>query len=210
MNIWQVELFMNRENYMNNDNLSKVPPQSIEAEEAVLGAMMLERDAVDTALIILPRESNVFYKDANAVVYKAILSLYGQSQPVDILTVTAELRSNGDFEVAGGAYVITSLTTNVNSSANIEKHCRIMMQSYFARLMIQSNMESVENLYKGGDVFDIIEREYTKLLYIQGFTEKRASKTLTQIVDENIETNEIKYEAPLRELEDKFGVKIFG
>lgn len=170
-----------------SEQLGYIPPQSIELESAVLGACMLSRDAVDVVLSVLPRELDTFYTDAHKTVYKAILSLYSESKPIDLLTVTNQIRSNNELEIAGGAYAITKLTTSVNSDANVEYHCRVVMEKYFARIIIKANQKSITELYKEADPFEILEREYSKLLYIQTFINKKAVKSLPVIVDENLE-----------------------
>ncbi len=97
--------------------LGKLPPQDVDLEEAVLGALMLEKDALTTVIDILKPES--FYKDAHQEIYRAIVTLFNNSVPVDMLTVTAQLRKEGKLEVIDEAYFITELTTKLNSAANI-------------------------------------------------------------------------------------------
>src|SRR5688500_5858540 len=88
--------------------LGKLPPQAVDLEEAVLGALMLEKDALSAVIDIL--NPNVFYKDSHQKIFTAIHTLFQKSSPVDILTVTAQLRQQGDLEMIGGAYYITELT----------------------------------------------------------------------------------------------------
>ena len=96
----------------------KLPPQAVDLEEAVLGALMLEKEAVNAAIDILQPKS--FYKDAHQKIFAVILSLFQDSEPVDILTVTNELKQKGELELVGGPYYITQLTNRVASAANIE------------------------------------------------------------------------------------------
>lgn len=104
----------------------KVPPQASDLEEAVLGAMMLEADAVSAVIDIL--QPKVFYKDSHQKIFAAIQRLFGKSEPVDILTVTNELKSSGELEMVGGPYFITMLTSRISSAANVEYHARIVLQ----------------------------------------------------------------------------------
>ena len=97
--------------------LGKVPPQAIDLEEAVLGALMLEKDALTNVIDILKVES--FYKDSHQVIFQAILDLFTESQPIDLLTVTSQLRRSGNLEIAGGAFYVTELTSKVESDANM-------------------------------------------------------------------------------------------
>ena len=98
----------------------RVPPQAVDLEEVVLGALMLEKDAVNAVIDLLNPEA--FYKEAHQKIYKAIKDLFGKSEPIDILTVTNELKQQGELENVGGAYYISKLTNRVVSAANIEYH----------------------------------------------------------------------------------------
>src|SRR5580658_240984 len=101
----------------------KLPPQAKDLEEAVLGAIMLEKSAFDTVVEILKPEC--FYVDAHQRIFKAMQGLAQKSQPIDILTVVEELRSRVELEAVGGPYLVTKLTNAVVSAANIEAHSRI-------------------------------------------------------------------------------------
>src|SRR3990172_5871338 len=96
--------------------LGKLPPQAVDLEEAVLGALMLDKDALSNVIDIVKPEA--FYKDAQKHIFSAIQNLFAKSEPVDILTVTQELKKSGELEIAGGAFYITQLTNRVASSAN--------------------------------------------------------------------------------------------
>ena len=119
----------------------KLPPQATDLEEAVLGAIMLEKDALTSVIDILRPE--VFYKESHQKIYHAIVELFNKSEPIDILTVTAQLKKNGDLDMAGGAYYITQLTSRVASSANIEYHTRIISQKYLQRELIRISSEFI-------------------------------------------------------------------
>lgn len=145
--------------------LGKLPPQAVDLEEAVLGALMLERDALTAVVDILKPES--FYREANQEIYRAILQLFNDSQPVDLLTVTAQLRKNGKLEMAGGAFYITELTTRVNSAANIEAHARIITEQSIKRELIQISSEVQRDAYdETTDVFELLDRTEQHLFEI--------------------------------------------
>ena len=114
--------------------LGKQPPQVPEIEEAVLGALMLEKDAYSQVSDLLRPEC--FYEPANQKIYEAIVTLGAMQRPIDMLTVTEQLRANGSLEEAGGAVRISELTGRVASAANIEFHARIVAQKYLARELI--------------------------------------------------------------------------
>lgn len=109
-------------------------PQALDVEKAVLGALMIDRDAYAVVCEILYPES--FYEQRNQLIYEAIRSLSMAEKPVDILTVTNELERNGNIEKAGGPIYVTELAANVASSANIEYHARIVAQKFLARQLI--------------------------------------------------------------------------
>jgi replicative DNA helicase len=131
----------------------KLPPQAKELEVAVLGALMIEREAINEVAGILKPE--VFYVESHQRIYNAIRSLQSRSQPIDILTVTAELRSTGEIELVGGAFYITELTNRVASAANIEFHARIIIQQYIKRELISLSSDTINQCYE--DTTDILE-----------------------------------------------------
>lgn len=139
------------------ESLGRIPPQAVELEEAVLGALMLERDALTTVIDILKPET--FYRDSHQEIYRAILELFNRSEPVDILTVTSQLRKTGKLEIAGGAFYITELTTKVNSAANIEYHARIITEKAIKRELIRIASEIHRDAFEDTvDVFELLDK----------------------------------------------------
>jgi len=135
----------------------KVPPQATDLEEAVLGAMMLEKDAVSTVIDILKPE--IFYKEVHQKIFAAILRLFAKSEPVDILTVTNELKNTGELEIVGGPYYITMLTSRIASSANVEYHARILIQKHIQRELITISSDIIKDAYEDTtDVFDLLDK----------------------------------------------------
>jgi replicative DNA helicase len=133
----------------------KVPPQAGEIEKAILGAIMLEKSAIDFAAELLKPES--FYQDAHQRIYKAIISLNSNHQPIDILTVAESLRNSNELEIVGGPYYITALTNHVVSSANIEDHCRIVKEKWVGRRCIELAGAMIHMAYENGtDIFSLI------------------------------------------------------
>ena len=115
--------------------LERVPPQNVEAEQAVLGAMLLEEDAVIRAAELL--EEAVFYKDAHRKIFAALLSLARANTPVDLVTVTDELRKRNQLEQVGGPAYLATLTSIVPTAANAEHYCRIVKQKSILRELIR-------------------------------------------------------------------------
>ncbi|MFN3760515.1 MAG: replicative DNA helicase [Algoriphagus aquaeductus] len=137
--------------------LGKIPPQAVELEEAVLGALMLEKDALTNVIDILKVES--FYKESHKVIFQAILDLFTESQPIDLLTVTTQLRKNGALEVAGGAFYVTELTSKVASAANIEYHARIITEQSIKRELIRISSEIQKDAFEDTtDVFELLDK----------------------------------------------------
>jgi replicative DNA helicase len=143
----------------------KVPPQAKDLEEAVLGAIMLEKAAFDTVVEILKPEC--FYVEAHQRIFRSMQSLANKSQPIDILTVAEELRSKDELEMIGGAYYVTKLTNTVVSSANIEAHARIVLQKFIQRELIRISGEIIGDAFEDTtDVFDLLDDAESKLFEI--------------------------------------------
>ncbi|MBC6989494.1 replicative DNA helicase [Hymenobacter jejuensis] len=134
----------------------KLPPQALELEAAVLGALMLEKDALTTVIDILKPPS--FYKDGHQRIFKAILNLFDKSEPIDILTVTQELREMGELESAGGPHYVANLTFKVNSAANIEYHARIITENAIKRELIRIASDIQRDAFEDTtDVFNLLD-----------------------------------------------------
>ena len=111
-----------------------MPPMDTDLEEAVLGALMLEKDAYTVVCDLLKPES--FYDPKNQKIYEAIQQLGAMQRPIDMLTVTEQLRLDGTLDEVGGAIRVSELTGRVSSAANVEYHARIVAQKYLARELI--------------------------------------------------------------------------
>lgn len=164
----------------------KVPPQALELEEAVLGAMLLEKDAFVTVSEIL--NSDCFYKEAHQVIFEAITNLFTREQPIDILTVTEELRRMGKLDAVGGAFYITQLTGRVASAAHIEYHSRIIYQKYLQREMIRiSGVIQTKAFDESEDVNDLLEEAENSLFMLSQGSMKRDAIQIKGVISEAIE-----------------------
>ncbi|MFT3933078.1 MAG: replicative DNA helicase [Chitinophagaceae bacterium] len=162
----------------------KVPPQAKDLEEAVLGAMMLEKSAFDVVAEILKPEC--FYIDAHQRVFKVMQGLQQKNQPIDILTVVEELKSKEELETVGGPYFVTRLTNAVVSSANIEAHARIVLQKFIQRELIRISGEIINDSYEDStDVFDLLDEAEGKLFEI---TNSHLRKNFDKIDDVLVKT----------------------
>ena len=143
----------------------KVPPQAKDLEEAVLGAIMLEKSAFDTVIEILKPEC--FYVESHQRIYRAMQGLQQKNQPIDILTVVEELRTREELDIVGGPYYVTRLTNSVISSANIDAHSRIILQKFIQRELIRISGEIIGDAYENStDVFDLLDDAESKLFEI--------------------------------------------
>jgi replicative DNA helicase len=159
----------------------KVPPQARELEEAVLGAIMLERGAFDIVVEIL--KPGCFYTEAHQRVFAAMQSLSNKSQPIDILTVAEELRFKEELDIVGGPYVLTKLTNAVVSAANIEAHARIILQKFIQRELIRVSGEIIGDAYEDStDVFDLLDDAETKLFEITNNNLRKNFETIDSVL----------------------------
>ena len=159
----------------------KLPPQALDMEEAVLGALMLEKDALTTVIDILSAES--FYKDAHQKIYSAISRLFQNSEPIDILTVTQELRKSGELDIIGGPYYISLLTNRVASAANIEYHARIILQKHIQRELIRISSETIKEAYEDTtDVLQLLDKAEKNLFTIAEGNIKKKVQSISDII----------------------------
>ena len=174
-----------------NLSLGKLPPQALDLEESVLGALMLEKDALTNVIDILKPEN--FYKDANREIYQAIIDLFNNSEPVDLLTVTAQLKKNGKLDLVGGSYYVTQLTTRVNSASNIEYHSRIILEQSIKRQLIEVSGEVQKEAYEDTtDVFDLLDNTEQSLFDISESHIRKNYSQVSGIMKEAIEELESK------------------
>lgn len=143
----------------------KIPPQATELEEAVLGAIMLEKGVFDTVAEIL--KPDCFYTEAHQLIFKACQRLANKSMPIDLLTVAEELKLKDELSIVGGPYFITKLTNSVVSSAHVEAHARIVLQKFIQRELIRISSEIMSESYEDhADVFDLMDTAEDKIFQI--------------------------------------------
>lgn len=168
--------------------LGKLPPQAVALEEAVLGAMLLEKEALG-GIIDLLSDVN-FYKEQNQLVYAAMVSLYKRREPVDILTVTQELKVQGKLELVGGSYYVSALTNRIASSANIEFHGRIVLQKFLARELIRISTDTIKRAYEDSeDVFEVYADSMAKVEASLSGVIKNDAKRIDQLHAELMHKN---------------------
>ena len=159
----------------------KIPPQAVELEEAVLGAMMIDKKGIDDVIDIL--NPDAFYDSKHQEIYAAIYTLFQNSEPIDILTVSNLLKKNGKLEFVGGDFFLIRLTQKVASSAHIEFHARIILQKFIQRSLISISSEIIENAYdESTDVFDLLDDAEGKLFEVTQGNLKKSSEPAGSLV----------------------------
>ena len=164
--------------------LGKVPPHDEDAEQAVLGSMLTDSDAVMAAVEVL--KADAFYREDNKTIYQAILNLYNKSEPIDIITLKDELESMGKFEQVGGFEYLASLPDKVPTTANVQKYIKIVDEKSVLRSLIKTANEIIDLGYnQSEDVEDIMEGAERKIFDVM---QSKNSKSYTPIKDVLVES----------------------
>jgi replicative DNA helicase len=165
---------------------SKQPPAVPEVEMAVLGAMLIDEEAIPKAVEILKPES--FFDKRNRVVFESMASLYEANEPIDTVSVYEELKKSGKAEEAGGAVYLSKLTQDISSAANIDYHARVVLEKWILRQLISASMEIAHMAYEGNeDVFDLLDAAETKIFQISQEGIKESFKSMEKAVKEALE-----------------------
>lgn len=165
---------------------SKQPPAAPEVEMSVLGAMLIETEAVPKAIEVLKPES--FYEKKNRVIFEAMSSLYEADEPIDTVSIYEELKKSGKVDEAGGAAYLGKLTQDVSSAANVDYHARIVLEKWILRQLITASMDIARNAYEGSeDVFDLLDAAESKIFQISEEGIKESFKSMDKAVKEALE-----------------------
>lgn len=164
----------------------KLTPQALEFEEAVLGALMIDSNAVSSIIDLI--DYQMFYKESHQHIYKAIFELFSEMQPIDLLSVTNQLRKANKLEFVGGPSYLASLTNRIASSANIEYHARIILEKYVLRELITTCSGIIKDSYdESQDVLQLMDNAETNLFNIIQRNFKRDSKELSLVVKKTLD-----------------------
>ena len=159
----------------------KIPPQAPDLEEVVLGAMMIDKKGVDEVIDILSPDA--FYKEAHKFIFESIFKLFENSEPIDLLTVSSQLKKDQKLDMVGGDFYLISLTQRVSSSAHIEFHARIILQKYIQRSLIKISNEIIEEAYdETKDVFDLLDTAEAKLYEVTQGNVKKSTESAQSLV----------------------------
>ena len=176
-----LKIYENENQAIVNLSDGKIPPQAIDLEEAVLGAMLIDEKGVNEVIDILSPE--VFYKKSHQLIFESIQRLFRESEPIDLLTVSADLKKNKNFEIIGGDFYLIGLSQKVSSSAHIEYHSRIIQQKFIQRKLITISNEIISKSYnESTDVIDLLDEAESKLYDIAQNNIKGSSETAQNLV----------------------------
>jgi replicative DNA helicase len=188
---------------MPND-IGKLPPQALQEEEAILGALMLESNAIENVITIITSAS--FYRHEHQLIYTAISELYNVNMPIDLLTVSNKLRKNETLEDVGGIAKLTDLTLRVGSASHIEFHARIVQQEYLKRELILISSDINTSSYDSSiDVADIIEKAQLRINKIATSNVKKTARRMSEIIKPRME----KLEKASKSEEKATGIKSY-
>ncbi len=175
-----------RQSNQNASMLGKIPPQAVDMEQAVIGALLLEKDALHRVLDIL--KPGMFYRDGHNHIFQAILTLFQNSQPIDLLTVKDTLTKEDQLQAAGGAFYLTELTNRVASAANIEYHARVVAEKHILRQLIRMSDEIVRDSYDdSADVFELLDKAEKNLFALSESNLRRNYLPMPDLVMRTLE-----------------------
>ncbi len=164
--------------------LGKVPPHDLEAEQAIIGSMLTDKDAVISAMEILKNED--FYREDNRTIYSAILNLYNKSEPIDIITVKAELESMGKFDQVGGLEYLAELPEKVPTTANAVKYIKIVEEKSTLRRLIKTANEIIDSGYDNTqEVEDVMESAEKKIFDIMQDKNQKGYSPIKEVLVES-------------------------
>ena len=164
----------------------RVPPQATEVEKSVLGAMLLEREAIPKAIQVLTPDA--FYSGKHEKIYVAMLNLFEQGDPVDLVTLTNELKRREQLDDVGGGYYLSELTTEVASAANVEYHARIIAEKSLLRKMIETMTDLVGQAYEpGADAFELLDDAEGQIFQISDNQLRKAASPINEVVKDTLE-----------------------
>jgi replicative DNA helicase len=164
----------------------RVPPQAVDIEEHVLGAMLLEKEAISKAVEVLDEE--VFHAEKNRKIFQAIIALFERSEPADVITVAEELRRRGALEAAGGEAYLVELTMKVTSAANVEYHARIVLEKALMRRLITESSSIVGRAYnQTEDAFDLLDQAEQAIFKISEWRLKKNFVSMDKAVHDTLE-----------------------
>jgi len=164
----------------------RIPPQAMDVEQAVLGAMLIEPEAIPRAIEILTEDA--FYDVRHRKIYAAMTALFERAHPVDLITLTDEMKRREEIEQVGGPYYLTELTTGVASAANVEYHARIIAEKSLLRKMIETMTGLIGAAYDpSSDAFDLLDQAESEIFRISESQLRRAATSMSEVLKETLQ-----------------------
>lgn len=164
----------------------RIPPQAVEVEQSVLGAMLIEREAIPRAIEILREDA--FYDVRHRKIFSAMSGLFERGHPVDLITLTDEMKRREEIDQVGGPYYLTELTTRVASAANIEYHARIIAEKSLLRKMIETMTGLIGHAYDPtSDAFDLLDQAESDIFRISDSQLRRAATSMNEVLKETLQ-----------------------
>ncbi|MDZ4699250.1 MAG: replicative DNA helicase [Rhodothermales bacterium] len=164
-----------------NNKAGRTPPQATDVERSVLGAMLIERDAIPRAIEILPADT--FYLSKHHLIYQGILALFERGNPVDHITLSEELRRRGQLDDIGGSYYLTELSTAVDTAANVEYHARIIAEKSLLRKLIETMTGIIGTAYDPGtDAFELLDSSEREIFKISDNQLRRSATSMNDVL----------------------------
>lgn len=168
----------------------RLPPQAVEVEQNVLGAMMLDTEAFGRAVEIL--DEHCFYKPAHQMIYSAMRKLFNDTQPIDMLTVAERLKSMGRLEEAGGAYYLTELTEMVSSPASVEYYANLLLEKAILRRLISTSTDIIDESYRPDTrAPELLDKAQERLFELVSRRDRRGFQPIEDIMSDTLETIEL-------------------
>ena len=168
-----------------HEQAGRMPPQAVDVEQSVLGALLIEPSAVPRAIEVLSPED--FYDGRHRAVFEAVMALFERTQPVDLLLVTEELKRRGRYEAVGG-YYLSELTTRVASAANVEYHARIIAEKALLRRLIETMTGVVGQAYDPStDAFDLLDTAERDIFQISESQRRKGAASLDNVIKEALQ-----------------------
>jgi replicative DNA helicase len=182
--------FRSKESQVISLEKGKIPPQAIDLEEAILGIALQDKYAIGQVVEIF-RKEQVFYKTAHQEIYDAMLEMFEESEPVDLLSVVHKLKTRQSLEKIGGEFYLIQLTQKISSSSHIEHHCRIVMQMHVKRQSIRVANEIIENSYNDEtDIFDLLSKSQKEIDDVAQWLIRKKPHDFKAVVDSIFDASE--------------------
>ncbi len=168
------------------DAAGRIPPQAVEVEEQIIGAMLLEKEAIPKVIEVL--DDSTFHSEKNKRIYQAIVALFERSEPADSITVAEELRRRGQLEAIGGEAFLMELTMRVTSAANVEYHARIVLEkALLRRLIAESSSLATRAFNPTEDAFDLLDQAEQAIFKISEWRLKKNFLSMDKAVHDTLE-----------------------